>query len=150
MALRDPFAAYNAGTNIEAHLVCRMLNEAGIEAAVIEDISAAGIEWVGLLSEIHKPQVWIERADIERAKPILDEYEQRAAERRKTESDGEPIDVTCEECGQTSEYPATQKGSVQSCSHCGAYVDVGDEVPFEGWDEVPPEDETPPESGVSD
>ncbi len=139
MALRDPFAAYNAGDNIEAHLVCTMLNDAGIAAVVIEDISQAGGWLGGWIAEIHKPQVWIERADIERVKPLLDEYEHRAAERRKTESDGEPIEVTCEECGETSEFPATQKGSVQSCPHCGAYVDVGDEVPFEGWDEVPPE-----------
>ena len=146
MALRDPFAAYNAANTIEAHLVSNRLNDAGIEAFVIDDVSQAGVEWVGLLSEIRKPQVWIERTDAERAKPILDEYEQRAAERRKTESDGVPIEVTCGECGKASEFPATQKGSVQSCPHCAAYVDVGDEIPFEGWDEVPPEDETLPES----
>jgi hypothetical protein len=39
MPFRDPFAAYNAASNIEAHLVCNLLTEAGIEAVVIEDVS---------------------------------------------------------------------------------------------------------------
>ncbi len=58
MALNDPFAAYNAGSNLEAHLVGGLLNDAGIASQVIEDVSQVGIGWVGPLSEIHKPQVW--------------------------------------------------------------------------------------------
>ena len=50
------------------------------------------------------------------------------------------MEVVCEECGQTSSFPATQQGSLQDCPHCGASVDVG-EAAFEGWDEVPGEDE---------
>jgi hypothetical protein len=138
MALQDPFAAYNAASNVEASIVCGLLQDAGIEAMVIEDVSQAGI-WVGgFAGEIHKPQVWIERADIDRAKPVLDEYERRAAERRKPGT-GEPIEVTCEECGKKSTFPASQKGTVQTCPHCNAYVDVGDDVGFDGWDAEPGE-----------
>ena len=38
-------------------------------------------------------------------------------------------------------FPAAQKGTVQNCPHCKAYVDVGDDAGLEGWDEVPGEDE---------
>jgi hypothetical protein len=145
MALRDPFAAYNAGSNHEAHMVCGLLIAADIEAVVIEDVSQVGWGWAGPLAELHKPQVWIERADIERARPVLTEYDRLATERRAaqgaTAGSGTPIPVTCEECGKMSEFPAAQKGSVQSCPHCRAYIDVGDEVGFEGWDQVPGEDE---------
>jgi hypothetical protein len=139
MALKDPFAAYNAGSNVEAHMVCGLLQDAGIEAMVIEDVSQVGVWLGGTVAEIHKPQVWIERADIERARPVLTDYDRRATERRAAEKDaggsaGPPIQVVCEECGKRSEFPANQKGSVQSCPHCRAYVDVGDDVGFEGWD----------------
>lgn len=110
MALREPFAAYNAASNLEAHLVRNLLNEAGVEAVVVEDVSQVGVWAGGLIAEIHKPQVWVERADIGRAKPLLDEYERRAAERRRAAADGPPVEIVCEECGQRSSFPVAQRG----------------------------------------
>lgn len=144
MTLRDPFAAYNAASNVEAHLVCELLQDADIQALVIEDVSQVGVWMFGTLSEIHKPQVWIERADTERARPVLVEYERRNAERRAAGSGapaGPPVEVLCDECGKRSEFPAAQLGTTQNCPHCQAYVDVGDDPGVEGWDEVPREDE---------
>jgi hypothetical protein len=127
MPLRDPVAVYNAANNVEAHLLRNALGTAGVEAFVTEDISQ-GI--LGLIPEIHKPQVWVERADVERVKPILDDYERRAAELRDANTQDEQtetaVEVVCEECGERSAYPAIQLGSVQQCPHCGAYVDVVD------------------------
>lgn len=127
MALRDPVAGYNAATNLEAHLICGLLRDAGIEAAAVEDVSMVGHWMGGLMPEIHKPQVWIERTDLERAKPIIDAYEQRDPQQPQRPSDGSPIEVTCEECGKRSQFPAEQHGSVQECPHCRAYVDVGED-----------------------
>lgn len=145
MALRDPFAAYNAGNNVEAHLVCGLLQDAGIQAVVIEDVSQVGVWLGGTVAEIHKPQVWIERADIERARPVLTDYERRNAERwaaeRGERDAGPPVEVVCEECGKRSKFPAVQMGTTQNCPHCRAYVDVGDDVGFEGWDKAAGEDE---------
>lgn len=145
MALRDPFAAYDAGSNVEAHLVCGLLQDAGIPAVVVEDVSQVGVWLGGTIAEIHKPQVWIERADVERARPVLADYERRNAERRGAgrgeRAAGPPVEVVCEECGRRSEFPAAQEGTTQSCPHCRAYVDVGDDVGVEGWDEVPGEDD---------
>ncbi len=75
MAIRDPFAAYNASSNIEAHFVCGLLQDAGIEATVIEDASPVGAWIGGLNTVVNNPQVWIERADIELARPILADYD---------------------------------------------------------------------------
>src|SRR6266478_2831477 len=116
MALRDPIAAYNAATNVEAHLVANALHEAGVEAVVIEDVSTVGIWMFGLLPEIHKPQVWIERADINQAKPVLDDYERQAADRRQVTENAPLIVVICEECGTRSIFPASQSGTLQNCS----------------------------------
>ena len=35
----------------------------------------------------------------------------------------------------------TQRGTVQSCPHCRAYVDVGDDAGPEGWDKTSGDDE---------
>jgi len=142
MALRDPVAVYNAASNVEAHLVRNVLLQSGVQAYVTEDVSQVGTWMFGLLPEIHKPQVWIDTADIDRAQPILEDYERRAAERRGAD-DGAgmepPIEVTCEACGRCSLFSRTQRGSVQDCPHCGAYVDVeGDEV-MDAWPQRPGE-----------
>src|SRR5438132_670434 len=100
MALSDPIAAYNAANNVEAHLLCNLLVEAGVEAFVTEDVSQVGTWIGGLIPEIHKPQVWVDRVDLERAKPVLDDYERRSAERRNRGAEesaaGPPIETVCE------------------------------------------------------
>jgi hypothetical protein len=137
VALRDPVAVYNAANNVEAHLMRNALLSSGIEAFVTEDVSQVGTWMFGLIPEIHKPQVWVERTDIERAKPILEGYERRCAQRRDTDThdataEGPPIEVACDACGQRTTFSPPQRGSVQQCQHCGAYVDVGeDEFPEE-------------------
>jgi hypothetical protein len=143
MALQDPVAAYNARSNVEAQLVCGILKDAGVEAFVIEDVSQIGTWMFGLLPEIHKPQVWVDRSNLDRAKPVLEDYENRSRERQKalgkavapTEA---VLEAECEECGRRSAFPAAVEGTVQDCPHCGAYMDVGE--PPEWWSEEKPTD----------
>jgi len=142
MALSDPISAYNAASNIEAHLVRQMLEEAGIEAHVVEDTSVVGLWFGGALPEIHKPQVWIERADAERSAPVLAAYEDEAERRRREFAEGDPVVVTCEACGAAEMFPAHQIDSVQSCPACGAFVDVVDEIPWA--DESAPQEQPEP------
>jgi hypothetical protein len=151
MALRDPVAIYNAANNLEAVFVRDALIAGGVEAFVIEDVSQIGT-WVGgLVPEIHKPQVWVERADMGRAKPILDDFEERAAQRRGGSAEGDaagpPIEAVCEECGGRASFPVVQRGSVQHCPHCGAYLDVGDAELPEGWADAEGEPEQPEGGG---
>lgn len=127
MVLRDPIAAYNAGSNTEAHLVCGLLHEAGIEAVALEDNSQAGVWIGGTIPVIHKPQVWIERNDGERARPVLADYERRNVERWNAKP-GLAVDVVCEKCGERSTFPSALQGTVQNCPHCRAYVDVGEDA----------------------
>ena len=140
MAIHDPIAIYTAGSNLEAYCVREMLNAEGIEAAVVEDESRAGVWMFGFLPQFNKPQVWIERADAERARPLLATYEQRLVEREEQAGDGSPIAVTCDECRRMTLFPALKLGRVEVCPNCGAYVDVGDDPGFEGWDVAPGED----------
>jgi hypothetical protein len=138
MPLRDPIAVYNAASNLEAIFLRDALIAAGVNAFVIEDVSQIGTWLGGLIPEIHKPQVWVERTDTERAKPVLDDFERRSNELREPEAEGGApgavIEVICEECRRPASFPAAQRGSVQQCPQCRAYVDVGGEVQA-GWED---------------
>ncbi len=131
MELRDPVSAYNAATNVEAQLVRMLLIEAGVDAFASEDLSTAGLWMFGTLPEIHKPQVWVSTRDLERAQRILQDYERHVAQRNETSqlsesNSGPAIEVRCDECNEKSFFPRAQRGTVQDCPRCGAYVDVGE------------------------
>lgn len=138
MPMRDPVAAYIAASNIEAHLVCNLLIDEGIEAAVQEDVSQLGATMFGLASQLHRPKIWVERVDLGRAEAILHAYEdalaaRRAVDQRGATSSTNSVSVTCEDCGATSMFPSEQRGSVQTCPKCQGYVDVGDDEPGFDW-----------------
>ena len=130
MALRDPVVVYRAEDNLEAQLVCNLLSDAGIEARITDD-SPPDVAVFGLAFEGNYPEVWTERSDVDRAKPVLDDYEcqkvhRQEADAKKVAEEAATVEVRCEECGETSVFPAEQEGTVQECPHCSAYVDVGD------------------------
>lgn len=133
MPLREPCAVYAASNSLEAHFLCGLLNDLGIEATVVEGLSQDGDM---------APTIWIDRSDIERARPIFADFEQRVIERRSAQSHLDQVSpegsltVTCEECGEECMFPAKQYGLVQNCPRCKAYVDVGD-VGFDDWNTPP-------------
>jgi len=133
MDLKDAVVVYDAESNLEAHFLEKMLAEAGVKAGVTEDVSLVGVFHGGALPGLHKPQVWVSRADLERAEQILAEYDRQLVERRRAAFEPLQPEQTiaigmCDKCGQRTPFPAKLLGSVQTCRHCGAYVDVGDEA----------------------
>ncbi|MBX9679943.1 MAG: zinc ribbon domain-containing protein [Gemmataceae bacterium] len=118
MALQDPVAVYNAATNIEAQLVRIFLVDAGIEAFAVEDVSQVGTWAFGLLPEIHKPQVWVDRENVEQAHSFIVEYE-----RRSRADESEPRnDRFCYECGESVEQ------NVSLCPSCGQALDWSEDT----------------------
>jgi hypothetical protein len=131
MPLHEPVRVYTATNNAEAHVLCGILNDAGIEAHVIDDLTQA-------YPVFDKSQVWVDRSNTDQAKSIVEDYERRLFERQEAEgrkiAAGEAtVEADCEECGRCSTFPAAQSGTVQECPHCGAYVDVGDLPDSEEW-----------------
>lgn len=136
MTLVDPVKIYAAKSNVQAQLICRLLQQAGVDAFAGEDFSPAGVWIGGTLPGVFDAAVWVGRTDAERAAAVIREHERLEAERSAT--DGPEVRVTCEECGKASSFPAAQRGTVQDCPNCGAYLDVEpDGIPGE-W---PEEDE---------
>jgi hypothetical protein len=85
MVLSDPVAVYNAANNVDVHLICALLEENGIEAHATLDESLAGYWMFGTLPEIHNPQVWVDRSNMEAAMPLLEKFELDRKQRRLKE-----------------------------------------------------------------
>jgi hypothetical protein len=128
MAFNKMIPAFSAWTNEEAYYVCDLLVEAGVTASVLE----AHLDF--------KAEVWIDPADVERAKLLLNDYlpqrdtiwsdsEGQTEENADAGATDRTIEVVCEECGGRSKFPAVQKGWADTCQKCGATVDVDERVP---------------------
>jgi hypothetical protein len=139
MPLQKPVEVYTAGTDLEAHVIHEMLTSAGVEAAIMGDVA-----WLsgGVVPQIQHPRIFVDEADADRARTLLAEYEQRQ-QREETVGDGPLIPVLCEECRRTTMFAASLRGRVEVCSHCGAYVDVGDDPGFDDWQTLPAEGDEP-------
>ena len=87
MAISDPVAIFNAANNSEAHVVRLLLEQNGVEASVVEDVSPVGLFMFGFLPQIHNPQVWVDLDSVELAKPILEEFEQGPSGASQAEPD---------------------------------------------------------------
>jgi len=70
--LPSPVPVYSAANDVEAHWICNLLSDAGVEAFVTEDAQ---------VGQIPRPQVWVDRRFVERAKPILQDYERCVLQR---------------------------------------------------------------------
>ena len=124
--LADPVVAYTSNGNLEAHSAVTWLESNGIPAHAVEDNSGASLFQFGTISQFHKPQVFVDRPDLDRARQLLRQFELQRQTRRRELADAPAIASQCEECGESSEFPATQNGTTQNCPKCNAYMDVGE------------------------
>lgn len=124
MDLKKPVVVYVAGSNLESHLIVTMLVNHGIPAYAVEDQSGASLWMFGTISQFHKPKIYVEDTDVEQATAMIEQYEETERERRAVQGSDLSIEVVCEECGKTSRFSDSQRGTVQDCPHCGEYIDV--------------------------
>jgi|SRR5579863_2336189 len=137
---RDAKCVYVANSPGEADVVAVWLEEQGFATRVMNMSTLGGIAGLTPYSPLGiSPggiEVWVlDEPKAPLAKQMLDEHSQSLVRQAAAaaEQNG-PIEVCCEECGRTAEFPAQQRGSVQECPHCGEYLDIGD--PGHGADEV--------------
>ena len=72
--LKDPVVVYSAADNLEAHLISTQLNDVGIAAYTVEDTSTAGVAALGLLHNIHRPQVFVDRDQQSAAADVIQQF----------------------------------------------------------------------------
>lgn len=122
MELNQPVKIYTAEDNAEAIIIVEMLKAHGLAAFVEEDQFWA----LGALTQLRRPNVWVEEAMAQKATDLIRQYDARKWERAHPAAGTSHVEVRCEECGNISSFPDSLLGTVQDCPHCGAYVDVGE------------------------
>jgi putative signal transducing protein len=129
MKFKHPVMLYTAATNVEAHVVVEMLHANGIPAYAVEDQSGVSLWMFGTISQFHQPNVWVDKSTAEKAIALVRQFEENKRKREHPDTSIGTIPVACEECGKTTMFPDALNGTTQDCSHCNAYVDVG-ELPW--------------------
>src|SRR5690554_2420118 len=99
MDLKQPVVDYTANGNLEAHSAVTWLESNGVQAYAVEDNSGVSLFAFGTLSQFHKPKVFVDKVDLERAGELLRHFEQQRQERRQSLADAPAIESECEECG---------------------------------------------------
>jgi hypothetical protein len=121
MLQRDPKCVFVASNFGQAAIVAGWLEEHGIPADVMNGELVGGLG-VPLLAGATGVEVRVvDAAQAPEAILLLGEH---AVELLFNKQTGPPLEVLCEECGQTSTFPGQQRGSVQNCPHCNAHLDV--------------------------
>jgi hypothetical protein len=119
---RDPACVYRAASITEADLVVAWLQEGGIPA-VGKDIAAATLYGSLAVAPGGIGVCVVDSRDADRARALLEQRRNELNQGRRSSACG-TIRATCEECGQSADFPADQRGTVQTCPYCREYVDV--------------------------
>jgi len=139
MEFKEPFQIYTAASNLEAHMIVRMLAASGIDAYAEEDQSGVSLWALGTMTQFHQPHVWIDKSTAPVVADLIRQFEATKKRRARSADDDAQVEAECEECGEASEFPARLEGTVQTCPHCRASMDVGDMDWDEDFDEPPDE-----------
>ncbi len=120
---KNPVCIRRATTVEEAAIVVTWLEEQGVEATVI-DPGNPGVMAFGV-TDAEGIEVYVADTETaERARALLAEHDRKKEVGEESRSLSETIEVQCEKCGTTSDFGGDQRGTVQSCSKCGGYMDV--------------------------
>jgi hypothetical protein len=138
---RDPRCVFVATELRAAEEIGAWLGTKGFPCEVIPpEHPAEPPDGIGLTQHA-PPGIEIRVIDVDQAQKARDVIEEqreaiqaiRARQERRANRTG-TVTAACEECGQSSEWPAADMGSTQDCPHCGKYMDVPD--PEDDWSDV--------------
>jgi len=116
---------HRTSTREEADIVIAWLEDRGVQA-VVTDRGNPGVSAFGA-TDLEGIAICVSDTETAgRAKELLEEHVRQRAAAVPDASTG-PIEVKCTECGETVEFPAESRGSVQDCPRCGAHLDVASE-----------------------
>jgi len=105
----------------EAEAVMLLLENNGVEV-YLQDVNTASL-W-GLTNAIGGVKVQVPVTQFKLAQQLVEEHRESLRQRRLKTNEEDDIVFPCEECGMTISFPARRAGGVETCPHCGKYVDV--------------------------
>ncbi len=121
---------YSAANGLEAHGLRMILEERGIRAEVVGEELQTGAGDLPL-GQTLAPRIWVREGDAGRARDHRGVYNPSRPEgdesADRAEADGtDDVTFPCDECGKGVTFPGRRRGHVETCPHCGSYVDVPD------------------------
>jgi hypothetical protein len=136
MPSRDPRCVFVAYDFSQADVVAGWLCTHGIQAQVMNGEMQSGFSSLLVQNGATAVEVWV--ADAAQVPEALRLLGDQALTQLGRQANGPPLEVVCEECGEASTFPSEQRGTVQECPHCYAYLDVED--PEAAEEQEDPED----------
>jgi hypothetical protein len=141
MAEQDPRCVLVSPDRRAAEAIAALLTDKGYPAEPVSPPIATATDALTGATEALAPEfeVWVTNPDhAEPARAYIGEQREMLAALREREARRAArtgtVTAFCEECGKSSEWPASDMGKTQECPHCGRYMDVPD--PDENWDDV--------------
>lgn len=139
MAERDPRTVFVAENSQVAEAVIQLLAANGIPTEIQQAPPPEQSAFSGLTvpPADEFPILVTEPAKVDEAREILASAERMATLRAaaaKRETRTGTVTATCEDCGKSSEWPATSMGTTEVCPHCSNYMDIPD--PEDDWSDV--------------
>jgi hypothetical protein len=139
MADRDPRTVFVAENIQVAEVVVQLLAKHDIPAEIEQPPLAESSAFSGLSVPPPEefPVLVIDPTKVEDARALLTKAEQSPevqAVREKRANRTGTVTATCEDCGKSSEWPASEMGTTAVCPHCQGYMDIPD--PDDDWSDV--------------
>lgn len=121
---RDMICVYHAADMGQADIIVAWLRERGIEACVKDAFAAATLPTSLIIAPRGIEVCVMDPDQAERAALMLRGHFAATERERGPEQTEQTIEATCEECGESAEFPFAERGTVQTCPHCREYIDV--------------------------
>jgi hypothetical protein len=140
MAESDPHAVLVTDSRKVAETVIEWLAAEGVAAELVVPKTTVTSDPLTGLTEESEEEFEVRVADVakvEDARKLVASADRTARLReirdQRSNRTG-TVAAVCEECGKSSEWPATLMGTTETCPHCAAYMDIPD--PDDDWSEV--------------
>lgn len=119
----EPVVIRRTATVEEAQIIVAWLDEQGVEAVVVDQANP-GVFAFGVTDNEGIAIAVPDEESARRAKSILEEHDRQQVESTLPDTPIEKVDVVCDACKTTTTFTGEQRGTVQECGECGAYLDV--------------------------
>jgi len=123
----EPVVIRRTATVEEAQIIVAWLDEQGVEAVVVDQANP-GVFAFGVTDNEGISIAVPDEESARRAKSILEEHDRQQADTAPPDTSIEMVAVVCEACKATTSFTGEQRGTVQECSECGAYLDVPEQA----------------------
>ncbi len=105
----------------KAETIKLLLEQEGFEVFIADD-NLATANWF-LSGAVGGVKLQVRESDAPRAASFVEETRKHMSQEKNNKPD---VSFACEDCGGALTFPGKRRGGVETCKHCGSFVDVPD------------------------